>query len=652
MVKKVPREPVRDYVGEVLAEVPGTAEYKAAHAHRGAATARSSNGKVSPVHTNGGGDDAISTVEETEFNTGTVPPPTPPTFLSFGNFTMNAESGLTAAVEKGVGRNARVDTVWISSPFEVLGRARDPESNAWSRWLRWKDPDGRTHTYAVQDEKLHEELTVLCGALAQRGLIISTKATSRALFAAYLNGADPQKRVRVVSRTGWLTIGDTKVFVLPDRTLGVVGEEVIFSGTLASPYAANGTLDEWRDSVGNLVSGHDRPMFMDAASLAAPLMDLIGMEGAGFHLFGPSSGGKTTSLQAAASVWGRGTTHGFVRPWKSTANNLEGTAALHNDAPMPLDEINAADGREVGSVVYMLAGGVGKGRAGRDGKPRPSAIWRTMILSTGEQCIGDKIAEDGKRAHAGQEVRVINISSDAGAGHGVDAGTDFDPEQLSDNIKAAAAKNYGTAGPAFIEAVIKRGCTKVAAEIDHAFGQFRTANNLIGVGGQVGRAAKYFALVAYAGELAITAGIVRWKAGAVTSAASRLFVLWLRARGGTGQAETRNAVAQVAEIIARFGSSRLDPIDGTDRPAPNRLGRRREVRLSGGGTRKEYLVPAGTWRSEFCKGFDAASVANMLADLGVIIRDSEGKTSQSIRVQGDKQRLYVLDGGKLAEVAA
>jgi putative DNA primase/helicase len=578
---------------------------------------------------------------------------TPPTFLSFGDFTMNAESGLTAEVEKRSGRNTRVDTVWISSPFEVLGRARDPESNAWSRWLRWKDPDGRTHTYAVQDERLHEDLTVLCGALAQRGLKISTSAASRTLFAAYLNGADPDKRVRVVSRTGWLSIGDAKVFVLPDRTLGAFDEEVIFTGTLTSPYAVNGTLGEWRDSVGNLASGHDRPMFMIAASLAAPLMDLIAMEGAGFHLFGPSSGGKTTSLQAAASPWGRGTTHGFVKPWKSTANNLEGTAALHNDAPMPLDEINAADGREVGGVVYMLAGGVGKGRAGRDGKPRPSAIWRTMILSTGEQCIGDKIAEDGKRAHAGQEVRVINIRSDAGAGLGVfDAGTDFDPEQLSDNIKAAAAKNYGTAGPAFVEAVIKRGCTKVAAEIDHAFGQFRADNNLNGADGQTGRAAKYFALVAYAGELAISTGIVPWKAGAVTSAASALFQLWLRSRGGTGQAETRNAIAQVADMIARFGMSRFDPIDGTDRPAPNRLGWRREAGLSGADMHTQYLVPAGTWRSEFCKGLDAASVANMLADRGVIIRDGQGKISQPIRVQGAKQRLYVLDGDKLAEVAA
>jgi AAA domain-containing protein len=45
----MPHEPLRDYVGEVLAEVPGTAEYKAALAHRGATAARSGNGKVPPV---------------------------------------------------------------------------------------------------------------------------------------------------------------------------------------------------------------------------------------------------------------------------------------------------------------------------------------------------------------------------------------------------------------------------------------------------------------------------------------------------------------------------------------------------------------------------------------------------------------------------
>jgi hypothetical protein len=63
--EKMPPEPVRDYAREVLAEVPGTAEYKAAHPYRGAADARSGNGKGSPVN-NGGGN--VSPVEEADFN--------------------------------------------------------------------------------------------------------------------------------------------------------------------------------------------------------------------------------------------------------------------------------------------------------------------------------------------------------------------------------------------------------------------------------------------------------------------------------------------------------------------------------------------------------------------------------------------------------
>src|SRR5215471_3214934 len=90
---------------------------------------------------------------------------------------------------------------WISAPFEVVGRARDPNGSGWARLLGWVDPDANKHTYAVSDAKLHGDISVLCGDLAQQGLKIATGANKRALFVAYLNHAEVDNRVTTVTRT-------------------------------------------------------------------------------------------------------------------------------------------------------------------------------------------------------------------------------------------------------------------------------------------------------------------------------------------------------------------------------------------------------------------------------------------------------------------
>jgi putative DNA primase/helicase len=67
-----------------------------------------------------------------------------PRFVSFGAFTMDG-SGLTAEIRKVRGENASIADEWVSGPFEVIGRTRDPAGHGWAKWLRWRDPDGRRH---------------------------------------------------------------------------------------------------------------------------------------------------------------------------------------------------------------------------------------------------------------------------------------------------------------------------------------------------------------------------------------------------------------------------------------------------------------------------------------------------------------------------
>ena len=91
-----------------------------------------------------------------------------PKYRSFGHFRMD-EKGLFA-------ENKDVDkSLFISAPFEVLGRVRNPSSESWARLLRWNDDDRRVHTFAVPDADLHGDPSTLCANLAARGLKVSTE---------------------------------------------------------------------------------------------------------------------------------------------------------------------------------------------------------------------------------------------------------------------------------------------------------------------------------------------------------------------------------------------------------------------------------------------------------------------------------------------
>jgi putative DNA primase/helicase len=157
----------------------------------------------------------------------------------------------------------------------------------------------------------HGDASALCAPLAAEGLEI-VREQQRA-FASYLSGANPAGRVTVVARTGWHTIGGESVFVLPGECIGPKrAGRVLLDRAAHGQYETKGTLAEWLTSVAALTAGHTIPMLAISTALAGPLLQLAGLEGGGLNLFGQSSRGKTTCLQAAASVWGRGETPGFV----------------------------------------------------------------------------------------------------------------------------------------------------------------------------------------------------------------------------------------------------------------------------------------------------------------------------------------------------
>ena len=116
----------------------------------------------------------------------------------------------------------------------------------------------------------------------------------------------------------------------------------------------------------------------------------------------------------------------------------------------------------------MLANGIGKARANRDGSARKKAEWRLVFLSSGEIGLADKIAEiRGRHRTAGQGVRLVDIQADAGQGFGLFEALHGFPsaDAFATHLRSATATVYGTAGPAFIEALVSPGAKSSVREI-------------------------------------------------------------------------------------------------------------------------------------------------------------------------------------------
>lgn len=565
-----------------------------------------------------------------------LPSPKEMEFVSWGEFTMDA-SGLTAI--KVTKNGAPAQREWIASAFEVLGACRDPFGCSWGLWLRWKDPDQRVHTHHVTNAALQGDASALCAGLADEGLCISPNQQRG--FRIYLAGCNVNGRVTIVRRTGWHHIDGHRVFVLPDKTIGPTGSErVILNASAAGPYEGRGSLAKWQQGVGALSSGHALPVLAISAALAGPLLDFVGQEGGGLNIFGASSQGKTTIIQAAASVWGRGASPGYVQAWRATANGLEGVAAGASDTVLILDELGVVEARDAAAGIYGLANGSGKARAARDGSLREPKTWRVLILSTGEIPIATKLAEDrGRKARAGQLVRMLDIPSDRGKGFGAfdHGGPDNDAGALAKAFKQAAISDYGTAGPDFVRRIIAKGPEKVSGLIRDFINEFVETNVPLGSDGQINRAAQRLGLIAAAGEYAVNLGVVPWPEGEAKSAAAWALKRWIDGRGGIEPAEARQATETVRLFVEKYGESRFEPLDELDpRPVNSRAGWR-----MGTGPDREWMVPPEVWKTEICIGLDATMVARTLAERGMLRRASDG--FQTVRkINGANKRVYVL----------
>jgi putative DNA primase/helicase len=490
-------------------------------------------------------------------------------------------------------------------PIIVTALSKDSKNNNWGTLLEWHDRDGGKHEQAFPCGVYHIQGTELAQELANHGLPI-VPGRERALL-TYLIKFETDVRLIASPCTGW----QDDAFVLPHETINSPGEaRIVYQPSGLSDTARaitrGGNLAEWQSGMAN---ASPMVMFYVCAALTAPVKFKLSIEAGGFHAYNVTSEGKTTMLQAAASVWGNGADPAiaggaevYIQRWNATSNALEAKAEAFNDLVMIVDEIGEGDPREFGRTIYRIFSGTGRGRADRSGGLRDSKSWRVTVLSAGEVAISEYIESGGGKVKGGQLVRMVDLDL-------ASIGKLFNSADEADAMKKLCAAHYGHAGPVMIERVtdLASGWKSFNPAV---IGEAETA--------VAKRVRQRFALVAYTGILAANAEILPWTKEQIIQAVQNAYHTWYVASNVVS--DTERGVAAVRDFVLKH-ASRFETDDCKQIPH-NRAGWIRDGM---------YHFTSEAFK-EACAGMDFVKVKKALRECG-LLHSSKGLNS-NIRING------------------
>ena len=536
--------------------------------------------------------------------------------------------------DKGVYREVEGDDpdIAVCDPLYIEALARDNKGNSWGRLLVWKDPDGNSHEWAMPNFMLAGDGAEYRRILLDMGLSIRAGKKSQNALHDYITTANPKARAISVNIPGW---HGTR-YITSDGTIYGQGKDRMLLQMSGIPpkLDKDGTHESWKDNVARYAIGNSRLVLSISAVFAGTLLRAANEGAGGFHFAGGSSTGKTTTLRLASSVTGLA-----LRSWRTTDNAAESWARSANDGVLLIDELSQVDSKAADSMAYMLGNGQTKGRANRDGIAKDTTDFLLIFLSTGEIGLAEKIGEGKKKARAGQTVRMLEIPADAGKGfgifenlHGFHSG-----DELAKYLARASADNRGHAMALWLEKLTSMEADKLRSAIVAMTKVWMDEHVPPGADGQVTRAARRFALVAIAGELAASFGLVPWPDKEASNAAARCFKDWLTARGGSGSHEVQDGINDILAFIEKHGSSRFQEIGNghEDDKIHDRAGWKRKT--SSG--EYEYLMVRETMQSEILGGSrNTPHIIRAAIEREMIIPDSDGKAARVVRLPGIGQK--------------
>ena len=334
------------------------------------------------------------------------------------------------------------------APIFIAGRTVDVLTGETKRLLVWRGASG-WRSRVVERRTIVDTSKIIM--LSNWDAPVSTNNTLH--MVSYLSEFDAENAARFpvvqsASSMGWQPDGG---FLLPDRFYSSsTNANRDFSltpptglETLAGGWKTKGTWDQWLDAM-RLVEDFPYMYIAAYASAAAPLLEVLRIPGFVLDFSGETSGGKTTALRFAASVWGRPAESypTAMYSWDATKVWIERTSGFLKNLPLILDETKRArHTRIVRDVIYDFCQGQGRGRGSVDGT-RHTESWRSILISSGEGAATSFSQDAGTRA------RVLSLKGKP-LGDDVVVGS-----TASEEAQALLANTYGHLGRKMVEYLV------------------------------------------------------------------------------------------------------------------------------------------------------------------------------------------------------
>jgi len=380
--------------------------------------------------------------------------------------------------------------------------------------LKLRDRDGKVKTKKISVTDA-VNLTSLKTFLVENNIAPSTEPTYyKKLQTLILQNVDVRVNlVRTPGRNG-------NKYVLPDSS--VIGSKNGKKYMLDSSedietleMGKKGSLNDWKNNVACYSIHSSRLMLGICSGFSGYLISLTNIDGGGFHLNGLSADGKTTTLYIVASIQGPRENMGS---WDITKASVEAFAAARNDMVILLDEFkllgdNKTKAAEKASgIIYMLAQGKGKKRSKK--YENYTFTWNVIILSAGEVSLTDNAKGGGVKRLLGEQVRLIDVQSDAGKNMGIyeSLPKEFTTSSaLAEHLNEATLLYYGTAQSAFLKPLtndLAKDRKQVKKNITKHITFFMKKHNVDPKLGYNTRFAKRFAFAYASGAMAVDYGVL------------------------------------------------------------------------------------------------------------------------------------------------
>lgn len=213
-----------------------------------------------------------------------------------------------------------------------------------------------------------------------------------------------------------------------------------------------GSHKKWMSMVKSHVVGHTEMELALVIGFSAAMVGFLATEMAIesplIHIYGDSSRGKSTAAMLAISAFGSPNPleKGLFMTWNATGNAMNESMGGNVGIPILFDESSMSSIKDFTNTIYSLTSGKNKIRMNQDCDIRNPKVWKSTIVSTGENTLTGKSSQ-----YVGIRARLFEFGNIPWTKDAVHAG----------EIKETVIANYGHYGKVFASGLMKLGKNKV-----------------------------------------------------------------------------------------------------------------------------------------------------------------------------------------------